>query len=227
MNDLIKLTGINKSYYLGKEELLILRNINLTIAQKEYVAIMGPSGSGKSTLMNIIGCLDVPTSGHYYLDGEDVSGMNDNQLAMVRNKRIGFVFQTFNLLARISALKNVEVPLIYSRHPYSKDVLEEALIRVGLKERMHHRPTEMSGGQRQRVAIARALVNKPLLLLADEPTGNLDQKTGEEIMALFKKLNQEGTAIIMVSHSPGISKYARKKVYIVDGKLYRQNPKIF
>jgi putative ABC transport system ATP-binding protein len=222
MSEMVRLKDICKSYYLGKQELPILKNINLTIKKKEYMAIMGPSGSGKSTLMNILGCLDVPSSGSYHLGNEDVSCMNDNQLAQARNQYIGFVFQTFNLLPKLSALKNVEVPLLYCHRKYAPEEMERVLIRVGLKDRMHHRPSELSGGQRQRIAIARALINNPLIILADEPTGNLDTKTSEEIMDLFAELNSQGKTIILVSHSPHISKYARRTVYIVDGVLQKR-----
>jgi putative ABC transport system ATP-binding protein len=198
-----------------------LREVSLEIRRGEYVAIMGPSGSGKSTLMNLVGCLDSPTSGSYELNGTDVSQMNDNQLAEVRNREIGFVFQTFNLLARSNAFHNVELPLIYSGMGADerKRVALEALAQVGLADRVHHKPTELSGGQRQRVAVARALVNRPSILLADEPTGNLDSKTGTEIMALFEELASRGNTIIIVTHEEEIARHARRILRIRDGLI--------
>jgi putative ABC transport system ATP-binding protein len=218
---LIELKAIEKIYVRGTEEVHALRGVDLGIERNEYVAIMGPSGSGKSTLMNIVGCLDTPTSGTYILAGVDVSEMNANELAEVRNQRIGFVFQTFNLLPRATALHNVELPLLYggARRRVRRERAEAVLERVGLADRMHHRPTELSGGQRQRVAIARALANRPSILLADEPTGNLDSKTGEEIMALFDALQAEGNTVVLITHEPDIARHARRLIRILDGRV--------
>ena len=220
-NDLIEMRALSRTYQLGAEEIHALRSIDLVIRQAEYVAIMGPSGSGKSTLMNIIGCLDRPSAGEYILDGTPVESMDDDQLASVRNKKIGFVFQTFNLLARTTALANVELPLVYARVPRveRRRMAEEALTHVGLGDRMNHQPNELSGGQRQRVAIARALVNKPSLLLADEPTGNLDSKTGEEILNLFHELHSNGNSIIMVTHEDEVAKHAQRVIHLRDGLI--------
>jgi len=217
----IKLSSITKVYQMGAEEVHALRGVGLEIARNEYVAIMGPSGSGKSTLMNIIGCLDTPTSGLYELNDVNVSDMNDNELAKVRNKEIGFVFQTFNLLARSDVLHNVELPLIYGgvSSTERRRMAKEALQRVGLGDRMTHKPNELSGGQRQRVAVARALVTRPSILLADEPTGNLDSKTGEEIMGLFEDLHRDGNTIILVTHEADIAAHAHRVVRIHDGKI--------
>ncbi|HJP30873.1 MAG: ABC transporter ATP-binding protein [Candidatus Latescibacteria bacterium] len=218
-DELIRLAEVRKIYKRGLEEVHALSGLDVRLDRGEYVAIMGPSGSGKSTLMNIVGCLDTPTSGTYHLDGVDVSDMNANDLADVRNKQIGFVFQTFNLLARSTALHNVELPLLYggTRRRLRRDRAEDALERVGLIDRMDHRPNELSGGERQRVAIARALANGPSLLLADEPTGNLDSRTGDEIMALFDALHGEGNTVILVTHEESIARHANRLVRILDG----------
>lgn len=221
MDALINLKDIVKTYQVGTVEVHALRGVDLQIQRNEYISIMGPSGSGKSTLMNIIGCLDSPTSGRYELEGTPVHEMDDNRLAEIRNRKIGFVFQTFNLLPRASALHNVELPLIYSGVSASKRkvIAEEALDKVGLSDRKNHRPNELSGGQRQRVAIARALVNNPSLILADEPTGNLDSKTGEEIMKVFGKLNEAGNTIIVITHEKYIAEQASRIVRILDGNI--------
>ena len=218
---LISFQTISRRYKMGGETVHALREVSLEIGRGEYVAIMGPSGSGKSTLMNLIGCLDTPTTGHYVLNGVHVSEMGDNQLAEIRNREIGFVFQTFNLLARSNALHNVELPLIYAGVPADerRRIALEALANVGLADRIHHKPNELSGGQRQRVAVARALVNKPSILLADEPTGNLDSKTGNEIMALFGELSRKGNTIILVTHEEDIAKHARRIVRLRDGLI--------
>jgi putative ABC transport system ATP-binding protein len=218
---LIEMRELARVYQLGPQEIYALRGIDMIIGNGEYVAIMGPSGSGKSTLMNIIGCLDRPTAGRYLLDGIPVESMDDDELAAIRNRKIGFVFQTFNLLARTTALQNVELPLIYAKIPRNerRDMAEEALSAVGLKDRMSHQPNELSGGQRQRVAIARALVNKPSLLLADEPTGNLDSQTGREILDLFRDLHSRGNSIIMVTHEDDVAKEAARVIHIRDGRI--------
>jgi putative ABC transport system ATP-binding protein len=218
---LIEMHELTRVYQLGPQEIYALRGVDLVVGQGEYVAIMGPSGSGKSTLMNIIGCLDRPSAGKYILDGTPVESMNDDELAAVRNKKIGFVFQTFNLLARTTALQNVELPLVYAKIPRAerRQLAEEALAAVGLQERMNHQPNELSGGQRQRVAIARALVNKPSLLLADEPTGNLDSQTGREILDLFRDLHNRGNSIIMVTHEDDVAREAKRVIHIRDGKI--------
>ncbi|MDD5766921.1 MAG: ABC transporter ATP-binding protein [Candidatus Marinimicrobia bacterium] len=220
-NTLISLKDIVKTYQVGSVEVHALGGVNLQIHTNEYVSIMGPSGSGKSTLMNIIGCLDTPTSGIYELDQMPVHEMDDNQLAEIRNRKIGFVFQTFNLLPRANALHNVELPLIYSGVSATKRKImaEEALEKVGLTDRKHHRPNELSGGQRQRVAIARALVNNPSLILADEPTGNLDTKTGDEIMRIFDNLHEMGNSIILVTHEKEVAEHANRIVHIRDGNI--------
>ena len=218
---LIRTDDLWKTYEMGSTEVHALQGVSFSIARNEYVAIMGPSGSGKSTLMNLIGCLDTPSKGQYWLNGKLVSEMDDDELAHIRNKEIGFVFQTFNLLARATALHNVELPLIYSGVP-SKERTERAkksLQMVELSERMHHKPNELSGGQRQRVAIARALVNHPSIILADEPTGNLDSQTGIEIMKLFDKLHAEGNTIILVTHERDIAEFAHRIISIRDGRI--------
>jgi putative ABC transport system ATP-binding protein len=221
MSIIIRLKNITKFYQVGEEKVHALDGVSLTIQKNEYVAIMGPSGSGKSTMMNIVGCLDTPTSGLYELNNTNVSDMNDNQLAKVRNKEIGFVFQTFNLLARSDVLHNVELPLIYGgiNSIERKKLARAAIERVGLTDRIHHKPNELSGGQRQRVAVARALVTHPSILLADEPTGNLDTKTGEEIMQLFDVLHREGNTIILVTHEEDIAAHAHRRVRLRDGKV--------
>ena len=222
---LIETRDLWKTYVMGTEEIHALRGVSIEIARGEYVAIMGPSGSGKSTLMNLIGCLDTPSKGSYLLNGKQVSQMNDNELARIRNEEIGFVFQTFNLLPRASALQNVELPLVYAgvsgveRQTRAKGALD----RVELTSRMTHRPNELSGGQRQRVAIARALVNNPSILLADEPTGNLDSKTGNEIMGLFAKLHEAGNTIILVTHEAEIAAYAHRTIHIRDGQVEKDS----
>ena len=217
----IEMQGVTRVYQLGPQEIHALRGVDLKIDHGEYVAIMGPSGSGKSTLMNMIGCLDRPTGGKYILDGTPVEAMTEDELAEVRNRKIGFVFQTFNLLARTTALQNVELPLVYAKIPRveRRRLAEEALEAVGLKDRMSHQPNELSGGQRQRVAIARALVNKPSLLLADEPTGNLDSQTGREILDLFHELHANGNSIIMVTHEDDVAREAKRVIHIKDGKV--------
>jgi putative ABC transport system ATP-binding protein len=217
--DVIVTDNLWKTYEMGDQQVNALRGVNLRIRHNEYVAIMGPSGSGKSTLMNLIGCLDSPSQGRYWLNGHDVSELNDDELARIRNKEIGFVFQTFNLLARATSLHNVELPLIYNGTPASDRTIraKEVLESVGLGTRMMHKPNELSGGQRQRVAIARALVNRPSIILADEPTGNLDSKTGDEIMALFDDLHAKGNTIVLVTHEPDIAEYAHRIVTIRDG----------
>jgi putative ABC transport system ATP-binding protein len=217
----IKTEGLTKVYEMGAEQVHALRGVDLEIRKGEYVAIMGPSGSGKSTLMNLIGCLDSPSSGKYWLAGKLVSELDDDELAYIRNKEIGFVFQTFNLLPRATALHNVELPLIYNGTPAEERIekAKKALERVDLTSRMGHKPNELSGGQRQRVAIARALVNSPSIVLADEPTGNLDSKTGEEIMALFKNLHSQGNTIILVTHEHDIAQNAHRIIFIRDGQI--------
>jgi putative ABC transport system ATP-binding protein len=218
---LIETVDLWKTYVMGSEEIHALRGVSIQIDRGEYVAIMGPSGSGKSTLMNLIGCLDTPSKGSYLLNGKQVSQMNDNELARIRNEEIGFVFQTFNLLPRATALRNVELPLVYAGVP-AKDRdarARGALDKVELTSRMSHRPNELSGGQRQRVAIARALVNNPSILLADEPTGNLDSKTGVEIMGVFDRLHSAGNTIVLVTHESDVAAYAHRTIYIRDGQV--------
>ncbi len=217
----IDIENITKHYVMGEETVHALRGVSLQIHRNEYLAIMGPSGSGKSTLMNMLGCLDTPSSGRYFFNGKDVSVMDDDELAAIRNHEIGFVFQTFNLLPRSTSLRNVELPLIYAGlDPEAREErAAKALRDVGLGERLHHKPNELSGGQRQRVAIARALVNDPSIILADEPTGNLDSKTGEEIMQLLENLYQHGNTIILVTHEPDIARHARRTVHLRDGLI--------
>ena len=221
MTNIIRIRGLTREYRMGDETILALRGVSLDIRRNEYVAIMGPSGSGKSTMMNVLGCLDTPTGGEYWLNGNEVSRLSDDDLARVRNREIGFVFQMFNLLPRATALHNVELPLVYAgvgaKERRSRAVA--ALERVGLGQRMEHRPPELSGGQRQRVAIARALVNRPSILLADEPTGNLDSATSEEIMRVFGDLHAAGQTVIMVTHEPDIAAHAERVVVLHDGKV--------
>lgn len=216
---LINIQNLSRRYQMGTETVHALREVSLEIERGEYVAIMGPSGSGKSTLMNLLGCLDTPTSGRYELNGINVGEMDDNQLAEIRNKEIGFVFQTFNLLARSNALHNVELPLIYAGYATDerRQIALEALAQVGLADRVHHKPNELSGGQRQRVAVARALVTSPSIILADEPTGNLDSKTGAEIMGLFEVLSEKGNTIIVVTHEELVARHAQRIIRILDG----------
>ena len=224
--DVIVTDNLWKTYEMGDQLVHALRGVDIRIRHNEYVAIMGPSGSGKSTLMNLIGCLDSPSQGRYWLNGHDVSALNDDELARIRNKEIGFVFQTFNLLARATALHNVELPLIYNGTPQAERIKRAKFVleSVNLGERMNHKPNELSGGQRQRVAIARALVNNPSIILADEPTGNLDSKTGVEIMALFDELQAKGNTIVLVTHEPDIAEYAHRVVHIRDGEIASDEP---
>ena len=230
-NSLIKISNIKRDLILGNEIVYVLKGINLTINKGEYVALMGPSGSGKSTLMNLLGCLDTPTSGKYILNGKQVSEMHDDELAEIRNKEIGFVFQTFNLLPRTTALDNVALPMIYAGYSKAdrKKRAEEVLTQVNLADRMDHQPNQLSGGQRQRVAIARALVNKPSIILADEPTGNLDSKTSEEIMKLFAEIHKNGNTVILVTHEEEIAAYAHRVIRLRDGQIEsdhaNENPK--
>ncbi len=219
--ELIKITGITRNFTLGNETVYVLKGIDLSIRKGEYVALMGPSGSGKSTLMNLLGCLDTPTSGQYILNGKDVSQMSDDELAEIRNKEIGFVFQTFNLLPRTTALDNVALPMVYAGYSKSerKARASEVLGQVGLSDRMDHRPNQLSGGQRQRVAIGRALVNKPSIILADEPTGNLDSKTSVEIMRLFNEIHANGNTVILVTHEEDIAAYAHRVIRLRDGRI--------
>jgi len=222
----IEIIGVRKIYDLGETRVHALDGVDLKIYPNDYVAVMGPSGSGKSTLMNLLGCLDTPTESHYHFGGEDVAEMSDNELADIRNRRIGFVFQSFNLLPRATILRNVELPLVYAgldSHTRLQRA-EEALTKVGLADRLRHRPNELSGGQRQRVAIARALVNRPSIILADEPTGNLDSRTGEEIMALFEELYRQGNTLIVVTHEDDIAQHARRCVRLRDGRIESDSP---
>lgn len=224
---MIKLENISKSYYLGKEEVPILKGIDLEIRDGEFVAIMGPSGSGKSTLMNIIGCLDRPTSGAYFLNELEISTYSDDQLAKVRNEQLGFVFQQFQLLPRLKAVENVELPMVYTgiSRKERRERAEAALLKVGLGERINHLPNELSGGQKQRVAIARAIVNKPSLILADEPTGALDTKTSVSIMEEFTALNKEGTTVVVITHEPEVAEYASRTILVRDGNIVAYNGK--
>ena len=219
MSKVIQIEQLKKTYHLGKVNVEALRGVSLEINSGEFVSIMGPSGSGKSTLMHIIGCLDYPTGGQYFLSGQDVSKLNDNQLALFRNQKIGFVFQQFNLLPKATILRNVELPLTYNNtHPKNKKRLAaQALEEVGLSDRLKHRPNEISGGEKQRVAIARALVNRPSIILADEPTGNLDSKTGQDIMKMIDKLHDEGNTILLVTHEAEIARYAKRVIHLKDG----------
>lgn len=221
MSEVIHLNEIRKSYIMGKQELPVLKGISLSVQRNEYIALMGPSGSGKSTLMNILGCLDSPTSGTYILNGHDVSLMPDHQLADIRNKEIGFVFQQFNLLPRLTALENVALPLVYAGVPKKQriEMAMEVIKKVDLESRHHHKPNEMSGGQCQRVAIARALVNNPSIILADEPTGNLDSKTSYEIMNIFSKIHADGNTVVLVTHEEDISNYAHRVIRLRDGLI--------
>ena len=225
MMPILKLTDICKDYQQGREPVRVLKNINLTVERGEYLAIMGPSGSGKTTLMNLIGCLDVPTSGSYELDGKDLKDLDDDALAEIRNRHIGFVFQSFHLMPKLNARDNVALPLLYADVPLKerRERAEEALKAVGLEERMDFLPNQLSGGQCQRVAIARAMVGKPDILLADEPTGALDTKSGNQIMEIFRKLSEEGMTIIMITHEPAIAEHADKTYHILDGELLAEN----
>ncbi|SFK65393.1 ABC transporter ATP-binding protein [Proteiniphilum acetatigenes] len=225
---LIEIKNLKKSYSLGESEIPVIHGINLYIEKNEYVAIMGPSGSGKSTLMNILGCLDTASSGHYYLNNIDVNTLDDDALSLTRNREIGFIFQNFNLLPRLNAIQNVELPLVYAGIPgiERREKALKALERVGLSDRLHHKPSELSGGQRQRVAIARALVTNPGILLADEPTGALDSKTGVEIMRLFDELHKEGNTIILITHEQEIADYAHRNIYLKDGMIHSDKPNL-
>ena len=224
---ILQLRGITRDFKLGSQVVHVLKGIDLNIAKNEYVALMGPSGSGKSTLMNLLGCLDTPTSGSYELNGTDVSSLNDNALAEIRNSEIGFVFQTFNLLPRSTALENVALPLVYAGLSKEERLARaaEVLDQVGLADRMDHRPNQLSGGQRQRVAVARALVNKPALILADEPTGNLDSKTSLEIMKLFDEIQAAGNTVVLVTHEEDIAQYAKRVIRLVDGNIHSDTTK--
>ncbi|NLL82028.1 MAG: ABC transporter ATP-binding protein [Tissierellia bacterium] len=219
--EILKMTNIIKTYPMGDEDHVVLKGIDLIVNEGEFLSVLGPSGSGKSTLMNILGCLDTPTSGEYILHNKNISNQNQKELARIRSKEIGFIFQSFHLLPRLSARENVELPLIYAKFSKSerKNIAEEMLVKVGLEDKMNHRPNQLSGGQQQRVAIARALSTNPTILLADEPTGSLDQSTGKQVMNLFTELNQEGHTIIMITHDSTIAKYANRIVNLLDGML--------
>ena len=226
MTTVIDIKGVKKIYSMGANQVFALRGLDLTVERGEMIAVMGSSGSGKSTLMNILGCLDVPTEGNYVLDGTQVNGLSKNELADLRNQKLGFVFQGFNLLARTSALENVELPLLYDRSGLKRDTKAlaiEALRRVGLADRLDHQPSELSGGQQQRVAIARALVTQPTLLLADEPTGNLDSRTSMEVMAVFQELNDQGITVLLVTHEPDVARYSKRIVEVRDGRIRRDH----
>ncbi|HEY8499912.1 MAG TPA: ABC transporter ATP-binding protein [Clostridia bacterium] len=229
MQAVLLMRNICKSYYVGSEELKVLKNVNLTVEKGDFLSILGPSGSGKSTLMNIIGCLDIPTSGEYILSGRNILDMDEFELASIRNREIGFIFQNFCILPRLTALQNVELPLIYSGMPFSerKTKAMEILERVGLSDKMHNLPNQLSGGQQQRVAIARAMVTNPSVLLADEPTGALDQKTGSQIVSLFEELNRDGITIVMITHDCNIAARAKRIVHILDGIVSEQELKPF
>jgi putative ABC transport system ATP-binding protein len=224
MQTIVETRDLVKVYDMGEVRVHALRGINISIHEREFLAIMGASGSGKSTLMNILGCLDVPSKGSYFLDGVNIGSLNKDQLARLRNQKIGFVFQTFNLLSRTTALENVELPLLYNpliKAKFRRGLAEEAIIRVGLKDRMHHFPNQLSGGQQQRVALARALINKPVIIFADEPTGNLDTKTSMEVMNIFQELNESGNTIVMVTHENDIARHAKREVRLRDGKIIK------
>ncbi len=223
VNDMIKMDGIRKTYRMGAVEVAAVRGISIGVRTGEFIAIMGPSGCGKSTLMNLMGCLDTPDAGSYLLDGQEVAGLDDDALSAIRNRKIGFVFQSFNLLPRATALENVELPLVYRDEGGIRAKAAAALASVGLADRAHHKPTELSGGEQQRVAIARALVTDPAMVMADEPTGNLDTKSSEEVMALFQELHRQGRTIVLVTHEPAIARYAERVIHLQDGQIVRES----
>jgi putative ABC transport system ATP-binding protein len=223
VNDMIKMDGIRKTYRMGAVEVAAVRGISIRVRTGEFIAIMGPSGCGKSTLMNLMGCLDTPDAGSYLLDGQEVAGLDDDALSAIRNRKIGFVFQSFNLLPRATALENVELPLIYRDEGGIRAKAAAALASVGLADRAHHKPTELSGGEQQRVAIARALVTDPAMVMADEPTGNLDTQSSEEVMALFQELHRQGRTIVLVTHEPAIARYAERVIHLQDGQIVRES----